>query len=248
MIDLFSLAGKNILVTGASSGIGKQIAITVASMGATVNISARNSERLNDTLALLPGAGHKTYIADLTAASELDDLAQACPELDGIVFSSGIIKTLPFKFITETDLDDVMHTNFTAPVLLLNKLLKLKKIKKNSSIVFISSIAANLIGTKGNSMYSASKGAIAGMQKVLALELAPQKIRVNSIAPGMVKTEMWNNNTSFTAEQIQEDEKKYPLGYGEPADVANAAIYLLSDASKWVTGISLVLDGGFTIQ
>ena len=217
-------------------------------MGATVYISARNRERLNETLTLLPGDGHKFHIADLTEAADLDSLAQACPGLDGIVLSSGIIKTLPFKLITQNDLDDVIHTNFTAPVLLLNKLLKLKKIKRNSSIVFISSIAAGFIGTKGNAMYSASKGAIAGMQKVLALELAPQKIRVNSIAPGMVKTEMWENNTAFTAEQIQEDEKKYPLGYGEPTDVANATVYLLSDASKWITGISLVLDGGFTIQ
>jgi NAD(P)-dependent dehydrogenase (short-subunit alcohol dehydrogenase family) len=248
MNNPFSLHEKSILVTGASSGIGKQIALSTANAGGTIYITGRNTERLNDTLNSLSGSDHKSYIADLTNETELNALVNDLPPLDGLVLSAGIVKTLPFKFITEDELSKIMQTNFTAPILLINKLLRLKKLNKGCSLVFITSISGPSIGIIGNSMYSASKAALNGIQKVLALELAPQKIRVNSIAPGMVKTELWQTDAVFTNEQIRDDEKKYPLGYGESADVANAAIYLLSDAGKWVTGISLVLDGGYTLQ
>ncbi|TWR25175.1 SDR family oxidoreductase [Mucilaginibacter pallidiroseus] len=248
MINPFSLNGKNILVTGASSGIGKQIALSAAQMGAAIHITGRDEARLNGTLEALTGAGHSSKIADLTIEEHLDQLVANSPKLDGLVLSSGIVKTLPFKFVTNTELDTIMQANFYAPVMLLNKLVRNKKLNKNSSVVFISSIGGNFIGTKGNSMYSAAKGAINAMQKVIALELVAQKIRVNNVSPGMVKTELIGKATAFTDEQFMADEKNYPLGYGEPADVANAVIYLLSDASKWVTGISLLLDGGFTLQ
>ncbi|MBD1363985.1 SDR family oxidoreductase [Mucilaginibacter sp. ZT4R22] len=248
MNNPFSLKGKNILVTGASSGIGKAIAITAAAMDAQLHITARNEQRLNETYNSLTGPGHTTHIADLNIDAETEALVTSVSKLDGVVLSSGIIKTLPFKFINEGELNAIMQTNFTSPVLLLSKLIKSKKLNSGCSIVFISSIGGNFVGAKGNAMYSASKGAINAIQKVLTLELAPQKIRVNNVAPGMVKTEMWENSTTFSAEQIEEDAKRYPLGYGETSDVANAVVYLLSDASKWVTGISLVLDGGFSVQ
>jgi NAD(P)-dependent dehydrogenase (short-subunit alcohol dehydrogenase family) len=248
MNNPFSLKGKNILVTGASSGIGKTIALTAAGMDAQLHITARNEQRLNDTYNLLTGSGHTSHIADLNTEAESEALVNSVSNLDGIVLASGITKTLPFKFINESELNAIMQTNFTSPVLLLSKLIKSKKLNKGCSIVFISSIGGNFIGAKGNAMYSASKGAINAIQKVLTLELAPQKIRVNNVSPGMVKTEMWENSTTFTVEQIEEDAKRYPLGYGETSDVANAVVYLLSDASKWVTGISLVLDGGFSVQ
>ncbi|MEO7214153.1 SDR family oxidoreductase [Mucilaginibacter sp.] len=248
MNNPFSLADKTILVTGASSGIGRQVAVSTAEMGAKVNLTGRNTERLQETSTQLTGEGHQLHIADLTLETELDTLVNALPALDGLVLSSGIVQTLPFKFVTGSALDDMMQANFYAPVLLLNKLLRKKKLNMGCSVVFISSIAGNFIGMKGNSMYGASKGAINAMQKVIALELAGQKIRVNNVSPGMVKTAMLNATTAFSKEQLEEDEKKYPLGYGEAEDVANAVIYLLADASKWVTGISLVLDGGFTIQ
>lgn len=248
MNNPFSLAGKNILITGASSGIGKQIALTSSEMGAKLQITGRNKDRLADTYQLLSGNHHDIHIADLNIELELDELVRSVSNLDGLVLSSGITKTLPFKFINAAELSNIMQTNFISPILLLNKLLRQKKLNKKCSIVFISSIGGNNIGAKGNAMYSASKGAINAIQKVLTLELASQKIRINNVSPGMVKTEMWENSTIFTFEQIQEDEKRYPLGYGETTDVANAVIYLLSDASKWVTGISLVIDGGFTVQ
>lgn len=248
MNNPFSLTGKNILITGSSSGIGKKTALTSASMGAKLHISGRDAERLTATLHELEGEGHAMQTADLTSEQDIDTLVQSVSGLDGVVLSSGITKTLPFKFISAVELNSIMQANFSAPVLLLSKLIKLKKLNKGCSIVFVSSIGGNFIGAKGNAMYSASKGAINAIQKVLTLELAPQKIRVNNVSPGMVRTEMWENSTTFTAEQIEEDAKKYPLGYGETSDVANAIVYLLSDASKWVTGISLVLDGGFSVQ
>lgn len=248
MNNPFSLTGKNILITGASSGIGKKTALVTAGMGAKLHISGRNADRLTVTLNELEGEGHTIQSADLNNVQDIDTLVQSLSALDGVVLSSGITKTLPFKFINAADLDNIMQTNFSAPVLLLSKLIKFKKLNKGCSIVFVSSIGGNFIGAKGNAMYSASKGAINAIQKVLTLELAPQKIRVNNVSPGMVRTEMWENSTTFTVEQIEEDAKKYPLGYGETSDVANAIVYLLSDASKWVTGISLVLDGGFSVQ
>lgn len=250
MNNPFSLSGKNILVTGASSGIGRQIALNTAKMGAALCITGRSKERLEETFQQLEkNEGHQQVPADLNVAGDIGLLAGSVTPLDGVVLCSGIMKTLPFKFINEAELNNVMQTNFTSPVILLNNLVKNKKIKKNASIVFISSIGGNIIGTKGNAMYSASKGAINAIQKVIALELAPQGIRVNNISPGMVKTEMWNvGEAAITQEQLAEDEKKYPLGYGNVDDVANASIYLLSDASKWVTGTTLVLDGGFSIQ
>jgi NAD(P)-dependent dehydrogenase (short-subunit alcohol dehydrogenase family) len=246
MDNPFSLKGKKILVTGASSGIGRQIAISVSGMGAETYITGRNEQRLSDVFKLLEVPGTQ-YAANLDTEQELDNLVKLMPNLDGVVLSAGIVKTLPFKFVNRKDLDAIFETNFFSPSFLVNKLLKTKKLNKNGSVVFISSIAGNYIGAVGNAMYSATKGAINAIQKVLAIELAAQKIRVNNISPGMIKTELINDPV-FTEEQLKEDEKKYPLGFGEPTDVANAAIYLLSDASKWVTGSTLIIDGGFTIQ
>ncbi|WP_462267047.1 SDR family NAD(P)-dependent oxidoreductase [Mucilaginibacter sp.] len=246
MDNPFSLQGKKILVTGASSGIGRQTAISASGMGAETYITGRNEHRLSETFDLLEMPGGK-YLVDLAIEQELDKLVGAMPNLDGVVLSAGIIKALPFKFINRLELDTIFQTNFFSPALLVNKLLKAKKINKKGSVIFISSIAGNYIGSPGNSMYSASKGAINAIQKVIAIELAPQKIRVNNISPGMIRTELINDPT-FTEEQMKKDEANYPLGYGEPADVANAAVYLLSDASKWVTGSTLIIDGGFVIR
>ncbi|MBK0378210.1 SDR family NAD(P)-dependent oxidoreductase [Mucilaginibacter segetis] len=246
MNNPFSLKGKKVLVTGASSGIGRQIAISASAMGAETYITGRNDQRLSEVFDLLEIPGKK-YIADLTIEQELNDIVEQLPNLDGVVLSAGIIKALPFKFVNKTDLDAIFQTNFISPSFLVNKLLRAKKLNKKGSVVFISSIAGNYIGSIGNSMYSASKGAMNAIQKVIAIELAPQKIRVNNISPGMIRTALIDDDT-FTDEQMKEDEKKYPLGYGEPADVANGAVYLLSDASKWVTGSTLVIDGGFIIR
>jgi NAD(P)-dependent dehydrogenase (short-subunit alcohol dehydrogenase family) len=242
----FSLDGKTILVTGATSGIGKQTAIQCSEMGANVIITGRNIDRLSQTYTELHGNTHNSVVADITEdCSKIIDMLQ---NLDGIVHAAGIVNTLPFQYLTSDVLNNIFQTNFFAPVILTQQIIKRKLLNKNSSIVFISSLAG-IIASKGNGAYSASKSALNGIAKVMALELAPKNIRVNNILPGMVKTEMMNTFLeTITSEQLAEDQKKYPLGYGTPEDIANAAIYLLSDASKWITGTSLIMDGGFTLQ
>jgi NAD(P)-dependent dehydrogenase (short-subunit alcohol dehydrogenase family) len=247
MINPFSLEGKTILITGASSGIGRFSAIECSKMGATVIITARNEERLIETLSQMQGSNHSVITADLTQQNDLLSLIDKIPTLDGLVNCAGMIKTLPVQFIDAGSLEEIMSINFSAPVLLSVQIVKNKKIKKNSSIVFISSISGVVCAGGGNSMYSASKGAINGFMKNMALDLAPKGIRVNSVNPGMVETNIYNAGT-ITSEQLEDDRKRYPLKrYGKPEEIAYAVIYLLSDASNWVTGSSLVIDGGFTL-
>jgi NAD(P)-dependent dehydrogenase (short-subunit alcohol dehydrogenase family) len=247
MYNPFSLEGKTILVTGASSGIGRAIAIECSKMGAILVITARNSERLQDTYQRLQGTGHRQIIADLNNEDDIKRLAENTPELHGIVHNAGITKTLPFKFINRKDFDVLMQTNFYAPVFITQQLHKLKKIQRETSIVFISSIVTFSVGV-GDSMYSATKGAISSLAKTLALELSKQQIRVNCIQPGIVRSNIFDAGV-ISEEQLKETERKYPLGrFGEPEDIAYAAIYLLSDASSWMTGSNLVIDGGFTLQ
>lgn len=243
----FSLINKTILITGASSGIGRAIATECSQLGAKLVITGRDEKRLNRVYEELHGSGHHKIQADLTLDTGLDTLTREIPELDGVVHSAGIVRTLPFPFVTEDELHKVMDINFMVPVKLSQKLLKLKKLKKESSIVFISSISGVRCTFAGNSMYSASKGAVNGIVKGMAVDLATKSIRVNSILPGMIETALMKDD-SITEEQIAADMKRYPLKrYGKPEEVAWAAIYLLSDASKWVTGTNLLIDGGYTL-
>lgn len=247
MCNPFSLANKTILVTGASSGIGRAIAIECSKMSATVILTARNEVRLQETLSQMDGENHSVIVADLSKQSDLLNLVEKLPVLDGLVNCAGLTKTLPFQFTNAESLEEIMSVNFTAPTLISAQLVKEKKFKKNSSIVFISSISGTMCGWVGNSMYSASKGAVNGMMKNMALDLASKGIRVNSVNPGMVETHIFDAGT-ITAEQLEDDKKRYPLKrYGKPEEIAYAVIYLLSDTSQWVTGSSLIIDGGYTL-
>jgi NAD(P)-dependent dehydrogenase (short-subunit alcohol dehydrogenase family) len=245
MINKFLLEGKKILITGASSGIGKSTAIVCSQLGAQVIITGRNLNALNETFEQLSGIGHNFYCGDLNNEQFLQDLCNTCPAIDGLVNSAGINLNVPFKFTKKDDFINVMKTNFETPTLLLQSLLKQKKVSKKSSIVFVSSISGITCTATGISIYSASKGAISSIIRVLAQELASNKVRVNAVCPGMVKTEMTMNNTTYTKEQLEFDEKNnYPLGYGIPEDVALTISFLLSDASSWITGTNLIIDGG----
>jgi NAD(P)-dependent dehydrogenase (short-subunit alcohol dehydrogenase family) len=247
MYNPFSLEGKTILVTGASSGIGQSVAIECAKMGGKLVITGRNSERLSKTFAMLEGDGHRQILADLNQENELEQLVEKLPVVQGIVYSAGINKRLPVKFINKGDFDEVMQTNFYAPSFLIRLLLKKKKIEKGASLVFISSIAT-FSADMGNAMYSASKGALNSFARVMALELAPQQIRVNCIQPGVVKTNILLSG-DITHEQFVEEEKRYPLGrFGQPEDIAFATVYLLSDAASWTTGSAIIIDGGITLK
>lgn len=244
----FSLEGKTILITGASSGIGMAIAIECSKMGARVVITARNSERLNDTFLQMEGDGNVQIIADLSSQEDIAYLTEELPILDGVVHCAGFTKILPFSFVNEEALSSIMNVNFMAPTLISAKLVKKKKIVKGTSIVFISSVSGVYCSALSSSIYSASKGAVNGIVKGMALDLAPRKIRVNSVNPGMIDTNLFDAGV-ITETQLEDDRKRYPLKrYGKPEEVAHAVIYLLSDASSWVTGSNLLIDGGFTLQ
>lgn len=243
----FTLEGKIILVTGASSGIGRSVAIECSKMGANVIVTARDKTRLEETLAQCQGGNGDAICADLTKVQERTALVTSIPSIDGIVHCAGKTDPLLFQYMAEERLREIYELNFFSPILLTQALLKEKKIQKKASIVFISSIAGTLCASIGGSMYASTKSAINGMVKGLALDLAMTKTRVNTICPGMIDTNIFDNS-SISKEQLAEDIKKYPLKrYGKPEEVAYTAIYLLSDASQWVTGSNLVIDGGFTL-
>jgi NAD(P)-dependent dehydrogenase (short-subunit alcohol dehydrogenase family) len=250
MYNPFSLSGKTIFVTGASSGIGRAIAIECSKMGATVIISARSEEKLNETLASMENTNpHQLILADLSDENQLVHITDSIDcQLNGIVQCAGFTISKPFHFFSKENMRRVMNVNFEAPVLLSQLFLKKKKISNPASIVFISSIAGVFCSYVAGSVYAASKGAINGIVKSMAIELASKNIRVNSVNPGMIATPILDTGV-ITKEQLEEDKKRYPLGrYGKPEEVAHAAIYLLSDASSWVTGSNLLIDGGYTLQ
>lgn len=251
MYNPFSLKGKTILVTGASSGLGRSIAVEASKMGASLIITARNTDHLQQTYDMLEGDNHKQLIADLSSIEDIKSLVEECPELDGCVNCAGIAKLILIQFIKKESVEDIFNINTFAPILLTSLMVKKKKIKHGASIVFISAVSGIYMSSVGESLYSATKGALHGFVKGIALDLAPKGIRVNSITPGLVPTNILNEAKKlFSEDDIFEKRKKqYPLGrFGSPEDIAFGSIYLLSDASKWVTGSALLIDGGLTLN
>ncbi len=248
MNNPFSLVGKTILITGASSGIGKATAIECSKLGARVIITARNEQRLSETYKLLEGDGHTMLLADISETSQIEELVSKLPVIDGVACNAGIANTQLVNFYKEVEIENVFKTNTFSMMMLTKFLLKKKKINKGGSIVYTASIGNVYSAGIANGIYGASKCAIDGFMRTAALELAPKGIRCNSVNPGMVETAIMDTNARITAEQFEADKKRYPLGrYGKPEDIAYAIIYLLSDASVWVTGTALKIDGGVTI-
>lgn len=244
----FSLKGKTILVTGASSGIGEAVAIKCSLMGAGVVVTGRNVERLQAVYDQLDETAFRSQVvADLTVDEDLERLVSALPPLDGAVLCAGNSTTLPLQFGTREKFDDMFNVNFFAPVELLRLMYKKKVLQKGASVVLIASIGGTHSFMPGNGVYGASKASLNAVMKYAAREYASRRVRVNSICPGMVDTPLIHRGT-ITEEQLAEDAKRYPLGrYGRPEDIAHGAVYLLSDASSWLTGHDLVIDGGFSI-
>lgn len=246
----FALKNKKILVTGATSGIGQAIAVMASKMGAIVVATGRNEEKLHETMSLMEGEGHKIISADLTKENDILHLTEMCDNLDGVVHSAGISDRTLSKGVMTEDIDRVMGANFDAPVLLQGMLLRKKKIKQQASIIFIAS-RAPFSPNHGQGLYAASKGALIAYSKVLGLELAPKKIRVNCICPAMVWTALVRREEELFGIDYSEVEKKYPLKrLGQPEDVAALAVYMLSDTSSWMTGSCVDLTGGgeFTLM
>jgi len=250
MYNPFSLEGKTILITGASSGIGRGTAIECSRMGANVVLTGRNVERLQETLSRMEGADHLILAGDLTVEDEMNRVISEMPSLNGVVHCAGISQIKMVKFMDSKSLDNVFDVNFFGPITLNNALIQKKKIQKDSSIVFISSISGIYATQIGEAGYGATKAALAGYAKSAALELAARGTRVNCIHPGVIETPLLSvNNSTFSEEELETLKKRYPLKrFGQPADVARCAIYLLSDASSFMTGASLLLDGGFTLS
>ena len=243
-----NLTGKTILVTGASSGIGRCVAIECSRVGAKVVITGRNTERLQATYNSLVGEGHQMIAADLSSVEDIKALVEACPNLDGISHNAGIIRVILVKFISQDYLNEIMNTNTIGPILLTQMLVRKKKLNAKSSIVFTSSLSGVYCVHYGEAMYAASKGAVSGFAKGAALDLAPQGIRVNCVNPGIVQTQIFETAGVITEDDLKEKIKLFPLGrLGRPEDVAYAHIFLLSDASSWITGVNMKIDGGYTL-
>lgn len=247
MNNPFSLESKTIFITGASSGIGRATAIECSKMGAKIIASGRNKERLENTILSLAGEEHESYLGDLSDLSVLEELTNAIPVVDGVVLCAGTSFKVPFKLAKQEKVKFMFDQNFFTPVELLRLLVKKKKIKHGGSVVVLSSVGGSRVFSLGSCSYGASKAALLSMMKYCAKELAIYDIRVNTISPAMVETPLLERSI-LTEEQKQMDMASYPLKrYGKPEEIAYAAIYLLSDASKWVTGTSLVIDGGASL-
>lgn len=241
----FTLTGKTILVTGASSGLGKQTAITASQQGAKVIITARDAKRLHETYESLEGEGHMELLADLTLQEDIDKLVSCLPALNGVVLSTGISDLSPARFLTSESISKTFKISFDASVLLIAGLLAKKKLTKNNcSIVFISSISTRYPFV-GGAMYISAKAALEAYAKVLSIELAPKGIRVNCVAPAFVRSPMLNDTaTNYSQDAVNMIEARQLLGLGDPVDVANAIVFFLMDASKWITATNLILGGG----
>lgn len=247
----FSLQGKRILVTGSSSGIGKAIAITCAYMGGTIICTGRNHSRLSQTLNELKTiscAEHIAVEADLLKSNEREVLVAALGgnSLDGVVHSAGISRLSPVRMLTEAHLHEVQSINVDAPMLLTQLLLKKKLIASDASMVFIASIAAH-IGVPGVAAYSGTKAALLAMTRCLAMEVVKHRIRVNCLSPSLVETPLFEAATSVVG-SMEQERLNHPLGFGVPEDIANATVFFLSAASRWVTGTTLIMDGGMTVR
>ncbi len=246
MNNPYSLEGKTILVTGASSGIGRCTAIECSKMGARVVITGRNKERLIETFGQLQGDGHISIVADMTRYEDIERLVNEVPVLDGLSNNAGITKVVMVKHLQSADLNNILNTNTISPILLTQMLVKKSKLNKGASIVFTSSLSGNYCVHYGESMYAASKGAISGFAKGAALDLSRSRIRVNCVCPGIVRTNIFSG--VLTEEELEAKQQYFPLKrFGEPSDVAYAIIYFLCDASCWVTGAELKIDGGYTL-
>lgn len=241
------LLDKSILITGASSGIGHCTVKYCAELGANITLTSRSKDKLEALGGKLPsGSNHNSIAADLSKENDIIHLAEEVPNLDGLVLNAGVVKTMPLRYIKTEEIDKMLNVNLKSSIVLINTLLKLKKLKRGSSICLISSISS-IKPTPANSVYAASKGALNSFSKAIALELAPKGIRVNAVLPGFIKSGMTQEITD--EELLTKHIQNYPLGrFGEPQDVANIIAFLLSDRSSWMTGNLINIDGGFSLK
>jgi NAD(P)-dependent dehydrogenase (short-subunit alcohol dehydrogenase family) len=248
MRNPFSLEGKVILITGAASGIGRATAIQCAGMGAKVILVDLNEKGLKETQTMINQSNSECHALDLTNIEKLTEMVAMLPKLDGVASNAGIVLSLLAKFSEPKDMERIFNINTFSHINLIQQLISQKKLNKGASIVFTSSMSGVYCGLAGGSLYGATKSAILGYTKALAIELAPRGIRVNTIHPGMIETPL-TSGTALSKELLEEDAKNYPLGrYGKPEEIAYSIVYLLSDATVWMTGTQLLIDGGYSVK
>lgn len=248
MDNPFSLSGKTVLITGAASGIGRATAKQCHNMGASLVLLDLNENGLNSVKEEIGDSAIVSYALNLTDYNRLCEVIGQLPKLDGVFSNAGIVKSLMAKFSGKEDMEKIFEVNTFSHINLVQQLIAQKKLNKGASIVFTSSMSGVFAGLVGGSLYGATKAAIAGYCKALAIELAPRGIRVNTIHPGMIETPL-TVGTALSQDVLDEDSKNYPLGrYGKPEEVAYAVVYLLSDATVWMTGTQLLLDGGYSVK
>lgn len=248
--DVFE--GKTFLITGASSGIGRAAAILLAECGARLIITGRDTIRLNQALSSLNGPGHLAFSIELQTADQTNDwlksLLDMTGPLDGVFHSAGVEMIRPVRMIKQAQINDVFASSLFSAFGIVRALSGKAALVDGSSLVFMSSVAGST-GQLGMSAYSAAKAAIDGMVRSLACEMASRQIRVNSIAAGAVKTSMHERLTNGSGDDAnQAYANSHLLGFGEPEDIAQAVVYLLSPASKWITGTTMFVDGGYTVR
>lgn len=253
MNNPFTLKNKTIVVTGASSGIGQQVAISCSQMGAKVVLIARNKERLEETKKQLSGKGHLSISYDLTDLEHQKELVQGIVSkmgpIDGLVNCAGISATLPLKLMKPEKVEELFRTNVFASIELTRQVLGIKNVnKEGASIIFFASVMG-CVGENAKSLYSLTKGALISGCRSLALEYAPKKVRINVVSPGVIETPI-NKNQPYLAdpEKRKATEALHPLGLGKTEDISNTCVFLLSDASRWITGQNIIVDGGYTIK
>ena len=248
MKNPFSREGKTILITGAASGIGRATAIQCAEMGAKVLLVDLNEQGLQETQKMIERKDTEYHALDLTNLEKMIEMVDSLPKLDGVVSNAGIVLSLLAKFSDSKDMERIFKINTFSHINLIQQLISQKKLNKGASIVFTSSMSGVYCGMAGGALYGATKSAILGYSKALAIELAPRGIRVNTIHPGMIETPL-TSGTVLSKELLEEDAKNYPLGrYGKPEEIAYSIVYLLSDATVWMTGSQLLIDGGYSVK
>lgn len=248
MKNPFSIENKTILITGAASGIGKATALQCAEMGARVILLDLNEDGLNAIKSEISEGCAEVFALNLTDFDALCEVVAKLPKLDGVVSNVGIFYSMIAKLSGKKDMEKIFEINTFSHINLLQQLMEQKKLNKGASIVVTSSMSGVFCGAVGGSLYGATKSALAGYAKALAIELAPRGIRVNTVHPGMINTPLIHS-VALSQDVLDEDKKNYPLGrYGEPEEVAYSIVYLLSDATKWMTGTQLLIDGGFSVK
>lgn len=240
----FTLEGHTILITGASSGIGRACAVMAAQMGAKLILTGRDENRLQETLSMLDGDQHAARVFDLTDTFAVAEWVKSMGNIDGLVYAAGLAQVAPFRMVSEQHIQSQMDINFKLPMQLTQALLKAKKINAKASLVYVAAVA-DRTAPVGSAYYAASKAALITAVRSLALEVAKQRMRANCISPGYVNTPMFEKMKATAS--VGDLVKLAPLGLIEPAEVASSAIYLLSEASRWVTRSNLVIDSGLTI-